>query len=202
MKFEDWDLVDIVKFPHLETDELMDQKIEGMVTTLQPNAWLQEVDKAGLLYLLSIPYILWSPITMLVIKQLPCLVHEDILWVGKLVCITAGVVHRVLHLPYDGRDPLEIIDKGNDVAMIEQLKKKYQLAKGHRGYIIDSISENAVHVAPRLLAGKVMRKCHGTKVPAIVITLVEECTAIVRFNWSQFLVKSFRPIAMTCRRKA
>lgn len=40
MKFEDWDLVDIVKFPHLATDELMDQKIEGTVTTLQPKEWL------------------------------------------------------------------------------------------------------------------------------------------------------------------
>jgi len=38
MKFEDWDLADIVKFPHLVMDELMDRKIEGMVTTLKPKA--------------------------------------------------------------------------------------------------------------------------------------------------------------------
>jgi len=37
---------------------LMDQKVEGMVTTLQPKEGLQKVDKAGLFYLLSIPHFL------------------------------------------------------------------------------------------------------------------------------------------------
>lgn len=56
---------------------------------------------------------------MLIIKQLLCLVHEEILWVGKPVCITAELIHRVSHLPYDGRDPWEITDRSNDVVMIE-----------------------------------------------------------------------------------
>ena len=68
MKFKDWDLADIVKFPHLAMDALMEQNVEGMVTTLQPKEWLRKVDKAGLLCLLSIPHFLCLPITMLVIK--------------------------------------------------------------------------------------------------------------------------------------
>ena len=34
MKFEDWDLTDIVKLPHLLTDALMEQTIKGTVTML------------------------------------------------------------------------------------------------------------------------------------------------------------------------
>ena len=130
MNVEDWNLADRVKFPHLTTDALMDRKIEGTVKTLQPKTWLQKVDKSRLLFLSSIPHFLQPPITMLVINQLLCLIHEDILWVGKPVCITAELVHQVSHLPCDGRDPWEITDKGNDVVMIERLKKKYQLTKG------------------------------------------------------------------------
>jgi len=108
-----------------------------------------------------------------------CLFHEEILWVGKPVRITAELVHQVLQLPCDGRDPWEITNRSNDVMTIERLKKKYQLVKGHRGYIIDSISDNAVCVTTQLLAGNVMRKCRGTKVPPVVITLAEECVASI-----------------------
>lgn len=34
IKFEDWDLTDREKFPHLETSQLMEQSMEGAVTTL------------------------------------------------------------------------------------------------------------------------------------------------------------------------
>lgn len=119
MKFEDWDLADIVKFPHLTTDALMEWNVEGMVTTLQPKEWLRKVDKAGLICLLFIPHFLRPPITMLVIKQFLCLFHEEILWVAKPVRITAELVHRVSHLPGDERNPREITDRSNDVTMIE-----------------------------------------------------------------------------------
>lgn len=49
MKFEDWDLVDNEKFPHLETSQLMKQSKEGVVTALQPRKWLHGVEEAGLL---------------------------------------------------------------------------------------------------------------------------------------------------------
>ena len=68
--------------------------------------------------------------------------------------------------------------------MIETLKKKYKLLKGQQGYVIDSISDEAVHVATQLLAGKVMGKYRGTEVPAIVIVLAKECVAEEWFNWS------------------
>lgn len=36
MKFEHCDLMDSEKFPHLETENLMKQSMEGLVTTLEP----------------------------------------------------------------------------------------------------------------------------------------------------------------------
>lgn len=111
-------------------DALMDHTIEGMVTTLQLKEWLRKVDKAGLLCLLAILHFLQPPITMLVIKQLLYLVHEDTLWVSKPVYITTELVHWVLHLPCARQNLLESTAKSNDVGMIEQLKKTYKLVKG------------------------------------------------------------------------
>ena len=54
LKFEDWDLTDHEKFPHLATEKLMHQKIDviaGMIE-LEPQKWLRGVEKAGLLNLL------------------------------------------------------------------------------------------------------------------------------------------------------
>lgn len=68
MKFEDWDLVDSEKFPHLETSKLMEQSTEGVVTTLQPWTWLCGVEEAMLLHLLSIPHFHRAPITIFVIR--------------------------------------------------------------------------------------------------------------------------------------
>jgi len=54
MKFENLDLMDSERFPHLETSQLMKQSKEGLVTVLQPQKWLRGVEDAGLLHLLWI----------------------------------------------------------------------------------------------------------------------------------------------------
>lgn len=55
MKFEDRDLVDHEKFPHLKTRNLMKQNTTGVVITLELRKWLREVEKVGLLNLLWVP---------------------------------------------------------------------------------------------------------------------------------------------------
>lgn len=52
MKFKDWDLAIREKFPHLETKNIMNQNIAGVVTMLELRKWLHSVEKAGLLNLL------------------------------------------------------------------------------------------------------------------------------------------------------
>jgi len=40
------------------------------------------------------------------------------------------LIHRISQLPYEGRDPREIVDKSGNVMMTKTLKKKYKLEKG------------------------------------------------------------------------
>ena len=55
----------------------------------------------------------------------------------------------------------------------EAMKKKYKLEKKQRGYVITSIQDKGVRFATQLMAGKVMRKCHGNEVPATIVMLAE-----------------------------
>jgi len=54
LKFEDWDLANHTKFPHLETPHLMKPKQNTTVgvTELESRKWLHGVEKAGLLNML------------------------------------------------------------------------------------------------------------------------------------------------------
>lgn len=83
MKFEYWDLKDNEKFPHLETESLMKQSTEGPVITLELRKWLHSVEKAGLLHLLWIPHFNYVPITIFIIRQLLCLLHDGYLWLEE-----------------------------------------------------------------------------------------------------------------------
>lgn len=147
MKFEYWDLADTDKFPHLVTNKLMKKSVEGAVTTLQPRKWLQKVEEVGLLCLLSIPHFQRPLITILIIRQLLCLVHDRYLWINKPIPITTELIHKITQLPCEGRDPMEIVAMSGDVTMTETLKKKYNLEKKQQGYAIDSILNKGVHVA-------------------------------------------------------
>lgn len=77
----------------------MKQSKEGVVIVLQPRKWLRGVEEVGLLHLLWIPHFHWAPITIFVIRQLLCLVHEGYLWLKELIPITAELIHRISNLP-------------------------------------------------------------------------------------------------------
>lgn len=93
VKFEDWDLANSEKFPHLETVNLMKQNMEGLVIMLELRNWLHNVENARLLQLLWIPHFQHVPITIFVIKHLLCLVHDGYLWLEELIPITASLIH-------------------------------------------------------------------------------------------------------------
>ena len=70
LKFEDWDLADHEKFPHLETLHLMKNKWNTVVGVieLEPRKWLHRVEKVGLLNLLWVPHLHCAPITIFFIS--------------------------------------------------------------------------------------------------------------------------------------
>lgn len=96
------------------------------------------------------------PITIIIIGQLLCLLHDGYLWLEEPILITADLIHRISWLHCKGEDPTKIARKSGDLALVEAMKVKYKLEKKKRGYVISSIKDKGVHIATQLLARKVM----------------------------------------------
>jgi len=119
------------------------------------------------------PYFHHAPITIFIIKHQLCLVHDGYFWLDEPIPITADLIHRISWLPCKGKDPMMIVGKSSDLALVDAMKKKYMLEKKRRGYAITSIKDKGVHVATQILASKVMRKCHSNEVLALIVVLPE-----------------------------
>lgn len=87
------------------------------------------MEKARLLNLRWIPHYHRTTLTICVIRQLLCLVHDGFLWLEDPIPITANIVHQITHLPVKGNDPTNIAGKSSDARHIETMKAKYKLEK-------------------------------------------------------------------------
>ena len=65
------------------------------VIELEPHKWLRGVEKAGLLNLLWVPHYHCTPVTIFVIRQLLCLVHDGCLWLEESIPIIDYLIHRI-----------------------------------------------------------------------------------------------------------
>jgi len=101
------------------------------VITLELQKWLPGVEKVRLLHLRWIPHLHRLPITIFVIRQLLCQVHDGYLWLEELIPIMAKLIHRISWLHCKGRDPMEITGKSSNA-----MKAKHKLEKKKRGYAI------------------------------------------------------------------
>ena len=84
---------------------------------LEPWKWLRGVEKARLLHLLWVPHFHHTPITIFIIWQLLCLVHDGYLWLEEPIPIMADLIHRISQLPCKGKDPITIAGKSNDLSL-------------------------------------------------------------------------------------
>lgn len=133
-----------------------------------------------------------TPITIFVIRQLLCLLHDGYLWLEEPIPITTDLIHFISQLPYKGKDPATISKgKGSDFSLTEVRKTKHKLEKKKRGYVISSMKDKAIRIATQILVGKVMQKCYRNEVPTLVIGLAEQCVEGVQFNWVEFLCTEF-----------
>jgi len=176
LKLEYWDLADHEKFSHLATEQLMHRIIDTttMMIALEPQKWLRGVKKARLLNLLWVPHYNRTPVTVLVIKQLLCLVHDGHLWLEEPIPITNMLIHHITCLPYTSENPAMIFGgKGGELALAESMKEKFKLVNKSRRYAISSICDPAIKVEREILVGKVMRKCRANEVPAPVVALAQ-----------------------------
>jgi len=135
LKLVDCDLADHEKFSHLATEHLMHHIIDtntGM-TALEPRRWLKGVDKAGLLNLLWVPHYNGTPVIVVVIKKLLCLVHDGCMWLEELIPITDRLIHWITRFPYTGENSAMIFcGKGDEQALTKSMKQKFKLVKKPR----------------------------------------------------------------------
>ncbi len=91
-------MADHEKFPHLAIKKLTRVIINTTtrMTTLESRRWLRGVGKAGLLNLLWVPHYNRTPVTVLVIKQLLCLVHDGCMWLEEPITITYRLIHGIM----------------------------------------------------------------------------------------------------------
>jgi len=108
------------------------------MTKLELWRWLKGVDKASLLNLLWVSHYNLTPVIVLVIKQLLCLVHDGCLWLEEQIPITDRLIHRIMWFPYT-RENLAMIFGGKEEALAEAMKEKFKLVKKPRGYAISNI---------------------------------------------------------------
>jgi len=134
--------VDHEKFTHLAIEQLMRYIIDrntGM-TTLELWRCLKGVEKAGFINLIWVSHYNYTPATVLVIKQLLCLVHDGCLWLEELIPITDRKIHYITHLRYIGENLAMIIGgKGGEQALAGTLKEKFKLVKKPCGYAISKL---------------------------------------------------------------
>lgn len=133
LKLEDWDLTDAEHFPHLVTDTLMHRvfyKVFGVIA-LDPRQWIKGVDKVGLLNLLWVSHYNRAYITLIVIKQLLCLVHDGCLWLGDPIPIIDMLIHRINLLLHSSLNPAMVFGKKTGEHDLAERKTSSSLLRSH-----------------------------------------------------------------------
>ena len=143
---------------------------------LEPCKSLRGVENVGLLNLLWVPHYHRTPINTICVSQLLTLVHDGFLWLGRPIPITNMLIHRITHLTYEGLNSAkEFGGKTGEKELAKIMKKYYELVKNSRRYSILSISDPTVQFSTKILAIKVMRKCHADEVSEPVVPLAAQC---------------------------
>jgi len=91
---------------------------------------------------------------------------------GNNIPIDQMLIWRITRLPYQGWKLVEeFTGKDHDRTVAENMKKKYSLVKGNRGYDIKLIRNQVVCFIAYILARKIMRKCCANEVPTLAVSL-------------------------------
>lgn len=70
------------------------------------------------------------PIIVLVIKQLPCLVHDVCLWLEGPIPITNKLIHWIIKLPYTGENLAMMFGrKVGELALAKAMKENFKFIK-------------------------------------------------------------------------
>ena len=79
-----------------------------------------------------------------------------------------------------GEGPAPYLHPNKDTT---KMKKKYELQRAGRGFLIAPIEDNTVRFTAKILSCKLLRKMYPTECTADIVELEEQCTERVVFNW-------------------
>lgn len=127
--------------------------------------------------MLNVPHFGISSSNTMCVRQLLVFIHDGHLWMGNKIPIDQMFIWRIIILPYQGQNPTkEFVGKDQDRVVAENMKKKYGLVKGNKGYDINSINDQTVFYVAHILARNIMRKSRANEFPTLVVSLATQCT--------------------------
>jgi hypothetical protein len=71
------------------------------------------------------------------------------------------------------------------------VKAQFDTTRGNRGIIIKEINDNMTRFTSKLMACKLLRKCHREEAPAGVIAVAAQCVKGMMFSWASYLLNQF-----------
>ena len=74
---------------------------------------------------------------------------------------------------------------------MEEMKKTYATERGSHRIIIKHINDATTRLATKLMACKLLKKCHKEEVPIGVITTASQCTEGTMLSWAMYLLNLF-----------
>jgi len=85
----------------------------------------------------------------------------------RLVSIDVYLIVEITWFPIDGENIEQYLnEKTKKKSLPEEMKKTYDIERGFRGIIINIINEPAMILATKLMACKILMKCHKEEAPA------------------------------------
>jgi hypothetical protein len=100
------------------------------------------------------------------VKQLLAVVNGGIIWLDRPILIDVELIEKIKGIPIDGEKHAQYMDdKTKEKALAEEMKQTYKIERGSRGIIINKISEPATRLETKLMAYKLLRKCHKEEAP-------------------------------------
>jgi hypothetical protein len=101
--------------------------------------------------------------------------HEGIMWLDTHASIDVDLIAKITCLPTNGEQTMQYLDdKTKEKTLEEEMKQMYGTERGSIGIFINRISEPTMILDTKLMACKLLRKCHKEEVPTGVIIVVTQ----------------------------
>jgi hypothetical protein len=82
-------------------------------------------------------------------------------------------------------------DKTKEKELTEDMKKKFGTNKRTQGNIIKRIKYFTIQMAAKIMACKLLRKCHKEEVPTGVIAVAAQCVEGTTISWAPYILNLF-----------